>query len=127
MAEYLLDANVLIAVFRGDRDLETFVEGMDATIDTTVYVELIQGAKDKHDVRRIEKALGRFNIVHFDERISKQTIDLIRTYSKSHGLLLGDAIIAASCIQHKLTLITFNARDFRFIKGLKTLVPNEVV
>ena len=45
MAEFLLDANILIGVFRGENELKAFVEGIDSTIDTTVYVELIQGAK----------------------------------------------------------------------------------
>ncbi len=30
-----------------------------------------------------------------------------------------DAIIAATCLENDLTLITYNVKDFRFIKGLK--------
>lgn len=123
MAEFLLDANVLIGVFRGEAELKIFVEGLDSTINTTVYVELIQGAKSKRDVERIEIALRQFRILHFDEGISRRTIDLIRTYSKSHGLMLGDAVIAATCLENDLELVTFNARDFRFIQDLKLRVP----
>jgi len=36
---------------------------------------------------------------------------------------LGDAIIAAACIENNLKLVTFNAKDFRFIKGLEIDVP----
>ncbi|HSK72934.1 MAG TPA: PIN domain-containing protein, partial [Pyrinomonadaceae bacterium] len=52
-----------------------------------------------------------------------KTIELIRTYSKSHGLMLGDAIIAATCLEKGLTLITYNEKDFRFIDGLRILKP----
>jgi len=82
MAEFLLDANILIGVFRGENELRSFVENLDATIDTTVYVELIQGAKNKSEVEQIEVALSQFDVLHFDEGVSRKTIDLIRTYSK---------------------------------------------
>lgn len=121
--EAVVDANVLIRLLRGDRHLQEFLESLECGIDTTVYVEMIQGAKDKSEVARIEKALKTFPLIHFSESVSDRTIDLIRTYSKSHNLLLGDAIIAASCLENNLKLITFNARDFRFIKGLEVEVP----
>ncbi len=123
MAEFLLDANILVGVFRGESDLKLFVEGLNSTIDTTVYVELIQGAKNRAEVERIEAALLRFEIIHFDESISLRTIELVRTYSKSHGLMFGDAVIAATCIEKSLELITFNLKDFRFIKELNVSVP----
>lgn len=124
MAESIVDANVLIALFRGNDNLKDFLETLDCAVDTTVYVELIQGAKNKVEVARIEKILKTFPIIHFDSSVSLRTIDLIRTYSKSHGLLLGDAIIAATCLENKLKLVTFNAKDFRFIKGLRVEVPS---
>ena len=74
-------------------------------------------------MKRIETALRQFGILHFDENISRHTIDLIRTYSKSHGLMFGDAVIAATCLEYSLELVTFNAKDFRFIKGLRYRVP----
>ena len=81
------------------------------------------GAKNKSEVEQIEVALSQFDVLHFDEGVSRKTIDLIRTYSKSHNLMFGDAIIAATCIQHGLELVTFNIKDFRFIKNLKIRVP----
>ena len=123
IADFLLDANVPIALLRGNDDLRDFLESADCAIDTTVYVELIQGAKNNAEVARIEKALKTFPFIHFDLSVSIRTIELIRTYSKSHGLLLADAIIAATCLENRLKLITFNTKDFRFIRGLKISGP----
>ena len=123
MAESIVDANVLIALFRGNVDLKDFLETLNCGVDTTVYVELIQGAKNKNEVKRIESALRTFPIIHFNEAVSRQTIRLIRSYSKSHGLLLADAMIAATCLVHDLDLVTFNEKDFKFISGLKVVVP----
>ena len=37
--------------------------------------------------------------------------------------MLGDATIAATCLENDLTLITYNVKDFRFIKSLKIQKP----
>ncbi len=44
-------------------------------------------------------------------------------YSNSHGLLLGDALIAASALENDLTVLTYNINDFKFIQDLKYLKP----
>lgn len=123
MIEYLVDTNIFIAILKGDAKLKSFIESLNCAVDTTVYVELIQGAKNKAEVQKIEKYLTRFELIHFEESVSRKTIDLVRLYSKSHGLMFGDAVIAASCLKNDLILLTFNAKDFRFIKNLKTLKP----
>ncbi len=84
---------------------------------------MIQGSKNKAEVNKIEKLLAFFEVLHFNEAVALRSLELIRQYSKSHGLLLADAIIAATCLENNLKLITFNARDFRFIKGLKIDIP----
>jgi len=123
MAESIVDANILIEVLRGNDGLQFFIETLDCAINTTVYVELIQGAKNKSEVARIEKSLRQFPLIHFNESISLLTIDLIRRYSKSHGLMFGDAVIAATCLDHQVALVTYNAKDFRFIDGLELKIP----
>ena len=123
MIEYLIDTNIFSRIFKGDAALKTFVEALDAAIDSIIYLELIQGAKDKREVQQIEKYLTRFGLIHFSEDISKRAIELVRAYSKSHGLMLADAVIAATRLENDLTLVTFNVKDFRFIKGFKILKP----
>jgi predicted nucleic acid-binding protein len=123
MIEYLIDTNIFIAILKGGAQLKVFVENLSCALDTTVYAELIQGSKDKTEVQKIEKYLTRFELIHFDKPISQRTLELIRTYSKSHGLMFGDAVIAAACLENNLTLITHNVKDFRFIKNLKIKKP----
>ena len=123
MAERLPDTNIFIAILKGDVKLKNLVENSDSAINTIVYLELIQGAKNKTEVNKIEKYLNRFELIHFDKNVSQKSIKLTRTYSKSHGLMLPDAVIAATCLEKDLTLMTFNVKDFRFIKDLKTLKP----
>ncbi len=123
MIEYLIVTNIFIAILKGDVSLKLLVESLSCALDTTVYAELIQGSKNKLEVQKIEKYLTRFELIHFDKSVSQKTLELIRTYSKSHGLMFGDAIIAAICLENNLTLITYNVKDFRFNKSLQIRKP----
>ncbi len=123
MIEYLIDTNIFIAILKGDAKLKSFIESLDCALDTTVYAELIQGSKDKAEVQKIEKYLTRFELIHFDKTISQRTLELIGRYSKSHNLMFGDAIIASTCLENDLTLLTYNVKDFRYIKGLRIQTP----
>ena len=45
-------------------------------------------------------------------------MELMKIYSMSHGLLIPDALIAATAITKNLPLWTFNQKDFKFIDDL---------
>lgn len=123
MIEYLVDTNIWSKILKGDDDLRRFIESLDYAIDTTIYVELIQGSKNKGEIARIEKVIREIPLIQINKKVSEKTIDLIRRFSNSHGLILPDALIAATCLVNELKLITFNVKDFRFIKGLEIHVP----
>lgn len=80
--------------------------------------------KSNREKQIVEGYLGRFELCHLTSDISARTIDLIRTYSNTHGLLLADALIAATCLEGNLTLVTYNIVDFQFVQGLKYLKPS---
>jgi tRNA(fMet)-specific endonuclease VapC len=119
----IVDTNVFAAIFGGDAALKVAVDLYDKAINTIIYLELIQGSKSKAEVQHVEKYLQYFALLHCDVQESHRAIDLVRTYSGSHGLLLADAMIAASCLEKDYALLTFNVRDFHFISGLRLLKP----
>lgn len=77
-----------------------------------------QVARDKQELKRIEKFLGRFEMFTIDDAISYRAVNLVRAYRLSHGLALPDAFIAATALEHGEQLATGNTRDFIFIEGL---------
>jgi len=123
MAEFLIDTNVLSRIFTGDKNVKDFIETLDAAVCTVVYVECLQGSKSNREKRIVESYLTRFELNHITFDISTRTIDLIRTYSNTHGLLLADALIAATCLDSNLKLVTYNVNDFHFIQNLEFLTP----
>jgi predicted nucleic acid-binding protein len=60
----------------------------------------------------------------FKNNPSATDIDLIEQYSKSHGLQIPDALIASTAICHDMELLTYNVKDFKFIKGIKLFSDN---
>lgn len=123
MDKVIVDTNVFAAIFGGDAALKASLDLYDKSVNTIIYLELIQGSKSKSEVQRIEKYLQGFRLLHCDAQESRRAIELARTYLGSHGLLLADAMIAASCLEKDYALLTFNVRDFHFIGGLLLLKP----
>lgn len=84
-------------------------------------MELIVGCQDKSELRDAEKFLCRFRLLNLNESISSKADELLLQYRLSHGLLIADALIAATAINWNYPLISKNQRDYRFIKELKLL------
>ena len=63
----------------------------------------------------MKKYLNNFPLLPITPKISGRAIELIDRYSNSHGLLLADALIAATALENDLTIVTYNLDDFKFI------------
>jgi predicted nucleic acid-binding protein len=123
----IVDSDVLIDASRGDPEIVNFLiqSGNDETLYVSVisYLELQAGARDKIELRRIEKFLSRFVLLTIDDPISQRAMSLMREYRLSHGLALPDALIAATAIESGETLATRNAKHFAQIAALRTIPP----
>lgn len=89
------------------------------SMSAVTYMELMIGAFNKTEIRMIKKTFSNFKIIEIDEEISFAARMLTEKFSKSHGLLLPDALIAATSLLTNIPLWTENTRDFRFIPGIK--------
>ena len=86
-------------------------------------MELIQGCRNMPEVRRVEQFLRRFAARGLSDPIGRIGVSLMRRYRLSHGLLLPDALIAATALEHGVTLYTKNVRHFRMIRALTVVRP----
>ncbi len=123
MSKYLADTTVVIEMLRGNAAAKSFLENH-PFISLVTAAELIQGSQNKPDLRIVEKTLSLLSQISIDTRISNTAISLMKEYNLSHGLLFLDALIAATALTKKLTLITANTKHFQFIKQLK-LIPQK--
>jgi predicted nucleic acid-binding protein len=96
-------------------------------ISVVTEMELIVGCRSKAELRNVERFLRRFQVLSLNEQACDTAVELLRRYRLSHGLLIPDAMIAATAIVLGHPLISKNQRDFRFIDGLQLLpYPNPV-
>ncbi len=84
-------------------------------------MELIQGCRDKAELARLKKGLAGHGteVLQLTPAISERAADMVDSLALSHGMRLADALIAATAIEHGLTLLSANAKHFGAIKELK--------
>ena len=123
MTNHLPDTNVFSQIFKGNSDVRAFVENLNPVVCPTVYIECLQGSKSNQEKNRVRKYLETFAVLYPTKATLQRAIKLIDQYSNTHGLMLADAQIAAVCLEHDLTLITYNVKDFQFIANLTVAVP----
>ena len=92
--------------------------GLGLGLSSITYMELMVGALNKREVGVIKKAFSDFEVVEISESISVKARSLIEKYTKSHGLLIPDALIGATALELGSPLYTTNIKDFQFIPDL---------
>ncbi len=121
----LVDTDVLIDVGRGIADAITSIQNAakrsPLVVSVITQMELYVGCRNSTELRQVDRFLARFTIVPVNEQISDMAVDLVRHYRLSHGLLIPDALIAATALVLNEPLLTKNQRDYRFIASLNLL------
>ena len=90
-------------------------------ISSVTQMELIVGCRNKKELRSLEQFVDRFFVLRLDEQISDTACDLLKQYRLSHGLLIADALIAATAITSDLSFVSKKQKDYRFIEDLQLL------
>lgn len=90
-----------------------------AAISQYSNLEMIIGTQNKTDQKSIIKYISLFDLFELNYQIFQISERLLITYNLSHGLLIGDSVIAATAICNDLELFTYNTKDFKFISELK--------
>lgn len=120
--KYICDTCVLIDFLKGKENIKNTLKNDMAdglAMSTVTYMELMVGAFNKREISLIKKAFSDFEILEITENISIKARMLIEQWTKSHGLLIPDAIIAATALEFGLPLYTSNISDFKYIPNIK--------
>jgi len=121
----IVDTDILIDAGRCIEDAVNCLQQIEDTsslaISAVTQMELIIGCRNKKELKSLEHFLQRFEIISLNEQISDISADLLKTYRLSHGLLIPDALIAATAIVTNIQLISKNQKDYRFIDELDLL------
>ena len=118
----ILDTNIIIELLKGNTETKELLKNINEenfAISIITSMELYYGAINKRELNKIKKFLKSFNLLVINEEISKIALELIEKYSKSHGLEIPDALIAATSIYYDVPLLTYNKKDFKYIETLQ--------
>ena len=117
MARILVDSDVLVDHLRGHR---RFQAGTDEVhVSAITRAELFAGKGSEE--RRVRRLLEPMTDINVDAAIAERAGRLRRGSS----VRLPDALIAGTAIEHRLVLVTRNAREFSGVKGLRLRAPVE--
>jgi hypothetical protein len=115
---YLVDTNILIYYFNGDIPEESknkINKILKEHFNISVITKMEFLGFRKHTAESFKKAKNflDYSTVY---NLSDEIIDLVIDIRRSNNIKLPDAIIAATTIINKLTLVTRNTNDFKNIK-----------
>ena len=121
----LIDTDVLIWNLRGNTNAADLLDNAGGfTLSAVSYMELVQGVRNKADLRTLRKALQywKASISPIDSEISTRAMFLMETYALSHNLQMADALIASTAISLGELLVTANDKHYRMIEELEIKV-----
>ena len=118
----LVDTDVLIWHLRGYAQATRRLDQLDPlTLSAVSYLEVLQGMRNKAELAAVKKMLGlrRATIWPLTEAITQRAIELMELLTLSHGLQMGDALIAATALDRQMPLLTGNVKHFGAVSCLK--------
>ena len=118
----LFDTDVLIWFLRGNENARKKVLAeAPLKISAVTYMELVQGMRSKQELATLKKALERLDaeILALDATISANAVAYVEDYHLGYSVAMGDALIAATCVQHGEPLCTANDKHYKVIPGLE--------
>lgn len=121
---YLIDTNILIEYTSNSlpNNAKTFISKI---VDEEFNISVINKIEIlSHNTagQNIEHFIHLANVIPLNEKVIDKTIELRKKYRSK----LPDAVIAASAIIHKKSLITRNIKDFEKFTELEVKNPHNI-
>jgi predicted nucleic acid-binding protein len=128
MRRYLLDTGILVAYLQGKpaivQRVSPFITAQEAATSIVVYAEVVKHFKSFPEFatrkRQLQRLLRFISPYFLTYPILERYADIRRSLRKPHGKgLIGDidTLIAATALERKLTVITYD-KDFQRVPGL---------
>lgn len=119
----LLDTDIIVNVGRGHtgaiEQVNALMVAGPVHVSAVTEMELVVGCRNKAELKNLARLLERFTILPLTQEIGSRSVELLKTYRLSHGLLIADALIAATALVTNRLLASGNAKHFSMIAGLQ--------
>ena len=121
----LFDTDVLIWALRGHKKASRLIDDTQRPFVSIIsYLELLQGARDRDDIRTIKNFLHDvgFEILPLTENTGHRAAIYMEQFVLGYSIGLADALIAATAADNNLPLVTGNKKHFSPITELEVVV-----
>jgi predicted nucleic acid-binding protein len=88
-----------------------------------VLAELLQGCRTKAEQKKVRDALAEFAVAWPTQETCNRALELFGDFHLSHGLGLIDALVGQTAVDLGVELLTFNARHYACIPGIRSRAP----
>ena len=114
VARLLVDTDVLVEHLRGHQQFDSRDD--EVNVSAITRAELVAARALEAPITRL---LDAMNEIAVDAAIAERGGGI----SRQTGTNLANALIAATALEHNLTLVTRNLWDFKGIEGLQAMAP----
>ena len=111
----IVDSDIIIWYLRGMPEITNTIRSLISQsilfVNPIIIAEIFAGAK-KNEEEIISKMFSSMHIIEINEDMGKMAGRYLNKFSKSHGLKIADAVIAASATYGKMNLWTLNKKHY---------------
>jgi predicted nucleic acid-binding protein len=117
----LIDTDVMVDFLRGNPKAVALVKTHSTRIilSAIVVAELYAGVRGDKELQTLDSLISLFRIIPVSPELARQGGLFKNEYTKSNGIGLADAIIAASAKAEQAELATLNVKHYPMFKGLR--------
>ncbi|MCW3114991.1 MAG: type toxin-antitoxin system VapC family toxin [Segetibacter sp.] len=121
----IVDTDILIKIFRGDREKRETLESIQdhLAISVITAMELMKGATSKKREFEVLKTVKAYFLYDLSAKIGTKAFSIIKKYHLHNSASIADNLIAATAIVNNIPLYTDNLSDYSFITELELFKP----
>lgn len=127
MGKFLVDTTVLIDHLRGNKLATEVLTSENITISFVTLAELIQGVRNKIELKIIKELLSELETDWGTEDAAKKAVEILSAFHLKNGVGFIDSLLAATALKNNLVLVSDNIKHFHFIPKLKVLTLRQCV
>jgi predicted nucleic acid-binding protein len=117
----LLDTDIIIDLLRGYKKAVDFFSShaQEINFSAVSVAEIYTGIRTSTEERAVERLFATFSVLPVTVDIARIAGKFSQVFRNSHGVEIPDALIAATCSTHAMSLSTLNCRHYPMFAGIE--------